>query len=296
MSAQQEARSFLNKLLQAPPALPFEPMLLPRLFAVTRDEATASIEDIVSLIEHSQKLTARILAIANSAAYGLRYKVSTLRRAVSILGFREVRLLATLVATASVIKEAGLPKNFNINALWCHQLETAFIAKTLVTELSDSSNVKNNRLGITPDEAYVAGLLHDIGKVFFAASRPDIWQKVESMRMKALHSFSEAENAYWGIDHALIGAEVLHTWNLPLLLSEPINWHHAPELAPLHVMETRLLAAANHIAHDGLDKEGQLNDKALALLPAGCSATALGRAIAQNFADPSAKCLMTLVR
>ena len=302
MQSTEKSRSFLHKLLQRPPNLPFEPALLPMLFAMTREDSTASIRDIVALIARSQKLAIRVLALANSAAYGLAFKVANLHQAINILGVREIRLLVLQVGMSSVISEAKLPKAFDAAALWNHQLKVAAITKTLAVELGISSGVcgplakEEDRLNIAPDEAYVTGLLHDIGKVFFAASRPDLWDDIEKIWKKDEQQYFEAENSYWDIDHALIGATVLHYWNLPLLLTEPITWHHAPELAVTYTMEARLLAAANHIVHSGLDAESGLCEEAVSLLPEGIDADALVAAMVQSLANAGAKTLVTLVK
>ena len=301
MQPQNESRSFLQRLLQNPTSLPFEPALLPMLFAVTREDSVASTSDVVALIERSQKLAAHVLAIANSAAYGLEFTVSTLHQTISVLGIREVRTMAVLVGTASVIKGMKLPKNFDVTTLWRHQLKVAAIAKALAAELGGPSGpcrpsaAAENRLEMAPDEAYVAGLLHDIGKVFFAASRPDLWEAVEAIWLHNARQYFEAENDYWGMDHALIGATVLHYWKLPLLLTEPINWHHAPEQAPTYAMEARLLAAANHIAHSPFDTKGELCEEAISLLPEGADAAALKDAVMQHLADVDAGSLVTLL-
>lgn len=301
MQAQKESRLFLQKLLQNPPSLPFEPTLLPMLFAVTKEESTSSVSDLVALIEHSQKLASRVLAIANSAAYGMAFKVSSLQRAVSILGIREIRTLTVLVGTASVISDARLPKNFDTATLWRHQLRVAAIASCLTAELGGASGLcgpsarAEERLEIAPDEAYMAGLLHDIGKVFFAAARPDLWEAVQALWQESGQGYAEAENAYWSMDHALIGAQVLHCWKLPLLLTDPISWHHAPELATAYKMEARLLAAADHIAEAGLDENGALDAPALSFLPKACDASALGAVVARNLATVGAESLTGLV-
>ncbi|MDL2209329.1 HDOD domain-containing protein [Desulfovibrio sp. OttesenSCG-928-O18] len=282
--------------------LPFEPMLLPMLFAVTSEESTASTDDLVALIERSQKLAVRILTIANSASYGMEFKVSSLHRAISILGVREIRTLAVMVGTASLIRGAQLPKDFDAAGLWRHQLKTAAIARALAAGLGGPCGIcgpdapKEDRLSMAPDEAYVAGLLHDIGKVFFAIGRPDLWAEVEALRAQGGGQFFEAEYAYWGMDHALIGAEVLHHWQLPLLLTEPINWHHAPELAPAYILESRLLAAANLIAHSEQEKQEELCEEAVCLLPEGVNIAALGVAVAQAVADADADALTALVK
>ena len=299
----EEARGFLEELAESPPQLPYEPALMPMLFAATRENSTASIDDLTQLIERSQKLASRVLSIANSALYALESTVTSLRRAISILGFREVRTLVIMLGAVSAIKGAKLPKSFDATALWRHQLKTATVAKILTAELGGQGGLcgpgnpePDCRLTMAPDEAYAAGLLHDIGKVFFAASRPGLWEAVEEIRQISSLKYYEAEDAYWGMDHALIGAQVLHYWKLPLLLTDPINWHHAPELAPAFKMEARLLAAANRIAHSGLTSEGALYGDAASLMPEGADPEALGGAVAAGLQNVDAETFVTLLK
>ena len=291
MWSQNEARSFLQNLLQNLPTLPFEPALLPMLFAATKEDSNASMGELVALIERSQKLTVRVLAMANSASYGQEFQVSTLHRAINILGISEIRILLVIVGMSSIIKRSKLPANFDINELWDHQFKVATIAKVLAAELGGCSGLcgpgaaEGTHLIMAQDEAYIAGLLHDIGKILFAASRPDLWEEINKNWNHSRQAYFEAENACWGIDHALIGARVLHHWQLPSLLTEPINWHHAPELAPVYKMETRLLAAANYIGHSESARENGLCEEAILLLPQEIDAVAIGTAIKRALAN-----------
>lgn len=285
----QEARAFLEELAENPPWLPYEPTLLPALFSATREDSTASIDDITDLIEKSQKLATRVLALANSALYALESTVTSLRRAVSILGFREVRTLVVMIGAVSAIKAVKLPKAFDASGLWRHQVATASVAKALAQAFTRGTGMPggkpDNSLEMAPDEAYAAGLLHDIGKVFLAASRPQIWQEIQNASDSQGISFSEAEDAYWGMDHALVGAQVLHYWKLPLLLTDPINWHHAPMVAPAFAMDARLLCVANTITHEGLASDGSLPEKALAMLPEGTDPVVMGELVRQSLDD-----------
>ena len=268
-----EARAFLADLAERPPWLPYEPALLPMLFSATREGSTSSFDDITALVERSQKLASRVLAIANSAMYAFESKVTTLNRAIQILGFREVRTLVIMVGAVSAIKSVKLPKGFDVHELWRHHILTAIIAKSLTAYLLEECKkgriAPEDALQMDPDEAYVTGLLHDIGKVFLAAARPGIWESIAEIRRDTDIGFAEAEDTYWGMDHALIGAQVLHYWKIPLLITDPINWHHAPYVAPTLRAETAMLAAADSIANHSGSLEGDLPSEALLLLPNG---------------------------
>lgn len=300
MHPQQDARACLQELQQKPPVLPFEPDLLPMLFAATKSSSSTPAKGLVTLIERSQKLTTRVLATANSAAYGQEFKVSTLHRAINILGLKTIRTLVVMVGMAAVIKGAHLPKGFSVKDLWVHELKTAAIAKALAAELGGQDGAwgptadEKNRLVMDPDEAYIAGLLHDIGKVFFASSRPDLWEAMENIRNESRQQYFEIENTYWSMDHALMGAVVLYHWKLPLILTEPINWHHAPDLAPTCKMEARLLAIANIIARNEPDANGNLCKEAVAFLPENCDLAAIGTTVAQCLASSDHESFTTL--
>lgn len=260
------------------------------LFAVTQEGSHASLRSVTSLIEKSPKLTARVLTVANSAAFGLEFKVSSLQRAINLIGLREVRLLVLMVGMSSFIREAKLPKTFNVEAFWKHLLRVAGITRILAEFLGGDSGLcgpsaaTRDRLVMRPDEAYIAGLLHDVGKVFLAAARPDVWEEVTTRATRDKIDCCEAENAFWHMDHALIGAAVLHHWQLPLILTEAINLHHAPELASTYQMEARLVAAADCMANAPDNAAGQFNGSFLSFLPQGCDAAALGEAVAQGMA------------
>lgn len=294
-----EARSFLEELAESPPRLPYEPTLIPALFAATREDSNVSIDDITTLIEQSQKLATRVLSLANSALYALESTVTSLRRAISILGFREVRTLVLMIGAVSFVRQAKLPKSFDGGEIWRHQVKTGLIAKTLAQAYARGTGlaggVPDDSLEMAPDDAYAAGLLHDIGKVFLASGRPQTWEAIEELRKRDNSSLYEAEAAYWGMDHALIGAQVLHYWKLPLLLTDPINWHHAPQLAPAFTAETRLIAAANCIAKQGLTAEKALPPDAAALIPKGADPAALGELVAQALDDAAAETAMGLL-
>ena len=291
MQAQKESRLFLQKLLQNPPMLPFDPKLLPLLFAVTQEGSNASVKTVVALIEQSPRLATRVLAVANSAAYGREFKVSTLQRAINIMGLREVRLLVLMVGMSSFIREAQLPKAFDTNKFWNHLLSVANISRALANVFGGTAGAcgpdasPDERLVMVPDEAYIAGLLHDVGKLFLAATRPDIWEKIVEMEQAEDMGMFEAEHAEWGMDHALIGAAVLHHWKLPLVLTEPINLHHSPELATSFKMEARLLAVANCLARYSHDTPATLGDDVLEYLPHGCDPETVSAAVFQSIAN-----------
>ncbi|MDR2160704.1 MAG: HDOD domain-containing protein [Desulfovibrio sp.] len=275
----ERAQAFLSELAETPPMVPYEPELLPLLFNATREQSTATLQDIANLVERSQNLAARLLNIANSAYYVLEFKVTSLSRAISVLGLREVRSLVLMVGMVAAIKGVKLPEKFDSRALWQHHIKTAILARHLTAalhaEAAPEKSDPRNLTAFAPDEAYVAGLLHDLGKVFLASTRPGIWLEIEALRVREGCTFAEAENAYWGIDHGLIAAQVLNTWKLPLILTEAIQWHHAPEGR----MEASLLSAADTLAKAGYVPGELPGEAVLGLLPPGVKGETLAEAL-----------------
>jgi HD-like signal output (HDOD) protein len=269
------------------------------LFDATRDNSTATLQDIAKLVERSQNLATRLLNIANSAYYVLEFKVTSLERAISVLGLREVRSLVLMVGMVAAIKGVKLPGRFDAHALWRHHIRTALLAKALADSLRSEAAPKpgppsDRAVTFLPDEAYVAGLLHDLGKIFLASAQPKTWEEIETLRVQRQCTFAEAETAYWGIDHGIVGARVLHIWKLPLILTDAINWHHAPLLAPEGIAEAGLLAAADALANANYLPGASIDASVLALLPPGVDGGTLTEALQKRMNQGKENALLTL--
>lgn len=118
-----------------------------------------------------------------------------------------------------------------------------------------------------PDNMFTVGLLHDIGKLIIAMRRPEDWEAIQELAEEKEIVDAEAEEEYWGMDHAVIGSLVLKSWDLPVNLVEPVNWHHAPALAPEHSNEATLVCLANYAAHAAVDPEGEYAERVESLCP-----------------------------
>ena len=241
----EKAQAFLANLAEKSPDLPFEPTLLPDLFASTSQDSIKSIEHIGRLVERSQGLASRILRMANSAYYGMQTKVSSLTHAVRLLGLNEVRNIIVQLGVSSAVSRMPLPKGFPFEDLWEHQLFTANIARGVAKAMPLPMG------GIVPDDLYAAGLLHDMGKTMLAAYCPADWIAINDLAACEGLPFFQAEEDYWGLDHAIVGARLLTFWGLPSKLTELVSWHHMPHQAkPEYQASARILAAANLLAHN----------------------------------------------
>ncbi len=256
--SQERGQRFLLTLPSVQNDLPYSPALLTRLFRLTGEDGLSPLDAIAAAVAEDQGLTTRLLAMANSAYYGLQAQVATVSRAVAVLGLREVRALVLALGMRGLADVRPLPPGFSQQRFLTHQATVAAAAMALARESG----------AMAPDDAFTAGLLHDLGKLITALYRPEDWQaQAESAKALSL-PWHEAEERHWGLDHGLIGAMVLRSWNLPDSLTEPVNWHHAPQAAPGDPRPCRLIGLADALAH-GLAGTPQPDIAAEASLSAG---------------------------
>jgi HD-like signal output (HDOD) protein len=247
MSDQNRGREFLHQISEKKLELPISPELVQKLFSLAREDSLASMEDISRIISRDQSLTARILKRVNSAYYGLQAQISTVSRAVSILGLSQIRDIILSIGLKSVSRQIDI-RLIDLTQYWHHQSSTAILGRELARKTGFSEQ----------DDLFTIGILHDLGKLTTAIYDRTAWVEINSLAREKGLSLHLAEQEYWGIDHALIGGMILQQWNLPEWITEPVNWHHSPETASEeHRTASRLLYTANSLTHYVQDEESQ---------------------------------------
>lgn len=203
------------------------------------DDPRSSMEDIARVIETDTGLAARLLRIVNSPFYGLPSRVDTISHAVAIVGTRELRDLA--LATAVVRVFEGIPPELmDMERFWEHSLLTGLIARELCRHRGDH--------GV--ESRFVAGLLHDVGKLLMCRRVPELARHALARATYEQLPLPEAEQEALGFDHAEVGGLLLEAWRLPEALVVAARWHHAPDLAPaLWRDEALVVHLANVLAH-----------------------------------------------
>lgn len=255
--SQDRIQAFLNELPRMREDLPFSPEVLKQLFVQTGDGSMASLEDVGETLSKDQGLTTRILSLANSAYYGLQAEVQSVPRAAAVLGMAEIRNIVLSLGVSGLTVKYEMPEDFDLGEYWTHQFLVAMVAK----ELSHMVDVGS------PDNMFTVGLLHDIGKLITALKRPEDWQAIHDLAEADEIVDVEAEEEYWGLDHAVVGSLVLKSWDLPADLVEPVNWHHSPALAPEHSNESNLVCLADYVIHAVEDPDGPFVEKVEELCP-----------------------------
>ncbi len=216
--------------------LPALPVVVAKILQ-TAASPEASARDLEAVITLDTGLAAKMLRLANSSFYGQSRRISTLADAVVLLGFNAVRNLALSVSLVSSLAPGGAARVFDWRAYWEHCTGVAACARLLA---------RRQRLpGAAQDEALVAGLLHDIGRLFLGRYCPDLLAEVVLAAQAFRMSMEEAEWRLMGTSHALLGQEIASRWNFPPALAGAIGAHHQPEAWHGDPTLTYLVHAAN---------------------------------------------------
>lgn len=208
----------LGKVLAKIHRLPSLPTLYLELVQLI-ENPVAGLDEIGSVIARDIAMTAIVLRLVNSAYFGLRHRVSNVTDAAKYLG---VETLRSLVLSIKAFSQYGALQidGFSAESLWAHSLETAVAAKT-IAKLEGAGQKMS-------EEAFVAGMLHDIGKLVLSANMQDSYREVVQMVSKENISFFEAEQAIFGANHADVGGQILSYWGLPLPIVNAVSSHHQP--------------------------------------------------------------------
>lgn len=208
--------------------LPALPMVVNTLSRRIGDQ-TVSAGEIARLLSHDQGLTARVLRLANSAFYSPKEPVRTPEQAVVLLGFGTVR---AIILKASIFSAYDMER---ARPFWLHALGTACAARTIA-----------RRAGIGgAEDAFVMGLLHDLGKLALDEFLPDLYRPVRAAVERDGGLIRDAELRLLGCDHAAVGRFLCEHWSLPPVYRDAIAGHHDLSLAS---EAHRPLAACVHLA------------------------------------------------
>ena len=239
--------------------LPSLPVVVLELLS-SMDQDDTDVHVLAQKIELDQALAAKTLRIANSSFYGMQSKVTSIPQAVSVLGFHSIRTVVTACAlTSSFAPAAG---GFDFQAFWRHSLATAIAARLLAPHL-----------GVNPETAFTAGLLHDLGTLVLVTRFPAEHALVRSYRQAHDCQMAEAELAVIGIDHAQVGSALAAYWKFPEAIQQAVADHHA-----IDRLEAGGLPLVVHMANAvalGLDLAGVDDALVPALSPTGWRSIAL---------------------
>lgn len=223
--------------------------------------------EIGRVISQDTGLTARLLKIVNSAFYGFPSRIETVSRAVTVIGLRELRGL--VLAASAVEAFSKIPNDvLNMVRFWRHSVYCGVVAQLL----AEKCHVLHS------ERLFVAGLLHDIGKLILCHRMPEEMRNVADRARQERRPDYEIEKEVFGFDHSDVGGELLKVWQMPKTLAEVVRYHHRPSEAQEALMDVCLTHIANGItlvAEQGQDEEPHTDT----ILPYAWQATNLDPAI-----------------
>ena len=197
-------------------SIPTLPTVAMKVIQTTSDPAS-SAKDLMGIINPDIALTTKILRIANSPFYGFSNEIASLQHAITILGFKEIRNLVISTVIFDSFKNIKKDTKYNVGDFWKHSFISGLAAKIISTDLKKTGN-----------EYFVAGLIHDIGKLVIYIALPDIFAKLIEMTnpLKSKFMSYQIEKNIIGMTHDEIGMMLLKKWMFPKDLMISVGYHH----------------------------------------------------------------------
>ncbi|MGO9200700.1 MAG: HDOD domain-containing protein [Limisphaerales bacterium] len=202
------------------------------------NEPHSTLADLGDVIEKDPDLTARLLKLGNSSFFGFPHRLETVSEAVSVIGIQQVQEL--ILASSVVELFDGIGADLaDMESFWKHSLACGIGARCLAIA----------RQMPKAEKFFVAGLLHDLGRLVLFSRAPDqvveIFRLYQSRRML----LRQAEISILGFDHALIGETLMRSWQYPANLATAVAYHHSPMSAEIYQLESSIVHLADFLVH-----------------------------------------------
>jgi HD-like signal output (HDOD) protein len=225
---------------------------LPKIFYQFKqaiDDPKSLFNEIGEIVGNDPGLTVRILKIVNSAFFGFPEQVETISHAISIIGREQLNDL--VLSTVVMDQFKNIPQSsLNMESFWMHSIACGLSARNLAFVNGETNS----------ERFFVAGLLHDIGRLVISLKLPFKVLEV-SLRCKSKdETLHKAEFEAMGFNHAEVGGELMRTWKLPRVLEEAVEFHHNPAAAMEFSLEASMIHAAETIVNN-LDLGFQYDEK-----------------------------------
>lgn len=191
---------------------------LPTIFSALSDVIAnphSTAADAAEVISQDQASAAKILKAANSSIYGFRGRINTVTQAIVFIGFEEVRNLIIAMSIIDIFKRTKGAEQLNPVDMWKHSIAVGVLTRLIGNQIG-ARNIENY---------FLAGILHDIGKLIFFKFIPDEYQKAVNYAIDNNVSAREAEAEVLGITHTVAGEILAEKWKLPLSIKEAVRYH-----------------------------------------------------------------------
>ncbi len=242
----------LEELIDSTVAIPTIPSVLMEINQVMASP-DSSTTDATQIIERDPAIAARALRLVNSSFYGLKNSISSISMACSILGLKVIKNLVIQTTVLEQFPGSGDAVGFDTNALWDHSFKTAMAAKLLAQQSSLETQ-------LSPDDAYTAGLIHDVGKMVLLQSQSERFSEALELSKKNGIPLATAEGQLFGFSHAHVGGLLAGRWKLAPTLQAAVMYHHSPGTEAEDWVMGFLIKAANTLSHQVSQTQSWIGD------------------------------------
>lgn len=211
---------------------------LPTIYQAISDvmaNPRSTAQHLADVISEDQAAASKILKAANSSIYGYRGRVTTISQAITYIGFDEVRNLVMAMGIIDLFKQSSNNGNFNPVELWMHSIGVGVISRNIGKTIG-ALNIENY---------FLAGILHDIGKLLFYKAIPDLYVKAINYAIENNLTAREAELEIVGVSHTVAGELIAEKWKLPVSIRDVIKFHEIGKVEGNY----NILVTSVHIAN-----------------------------------------------
>ena len=231
----------LEGLLEDEDSIPACPEVVSKVSELCADEKSTA-RDIGQAIMADEAISSKLIKLANSSFYGLSGRISTVTQAAIILGSNEIRSVVYSLPAMDLFSSSTVEGGIDLRALWEHSVRVAVLARQL------AYSIRYDR----PEEAFVGGVLHDMGQVILNRLLGADYSKLRDEARAAGQDLAAHELDKMGTSHAELGKRLVEKWSFPEVLSGAVEFHHSPERAAEGSGVAMLVFAANRLDVSGV--------------------------------------------
>jgi len=231
----------LEGLIDGTVGIPAIPPVLTEITAIF-NSSHGSAKDAAAVIAKDEALATRALQLVNSPLYGLKNPIADINLACSMLGLATINTLVVQATVLQTFTNTVAVEGFDVQWFWDHSFKTA-VACRMLAQLSSAAH------GLSKEDAYTCGLIHDIGKLILIDSHALRFAEALSLSNKTQVPLAKAETEVFGFNHAQVGGLLAGRWKFGAGVQAAVTWHHDPTANADARALGLLLMAANTIAH-----------------------------------------------
>ena len=213
----------IDEILKNVERLPTMPKAVTEIIRCLDDDSI-EIDTLVKQISSDIGLATRILRLANTPQFSVHGGIATVHDAVMLVGFKQIRDMVCVVGVKESFPQSK-SITFDYAQFWRHSIGVAVCARILA-----------NLVRLSPDTAFISGMLHDIGQLALILAAPDEFRMALDYRASHDCQIYEAEQEVFGMDHAKVGAHMFKKWDFPQIICDAVEMHHMPDTAHTFLM------------------------------------------------------------